>query len=137
MADGKISLELVTPERRVLTQAVDEVRAPGWEGSFGVRPGHMAFLARMKPGELVTVAGGAPSRFAVGEGFVQVSNDRVLVLAESAERAEDIDLTAAKGEVEEETKKLKTMKEGDGAYEMQRAKVERAAAKVMVASRKA
>ena len=136
MADGKVQLELVTPEKRVLTQAVDEVRAPGADGSFGVRPGHVPFLARMRPGELVAGTGGSTIRFAVGEGFVQVADDRVLVLAETAERAEEIDLTAARGDVEAETRKLKAMKEADGDYELQRAKVERAAARVLVASRK-
>lgn len=136
MTDGKIQLELVTPARRVLTQTVSEVRAPGADGSFGVRPGHTPFVARMKAGALVATSSDGDIVFAVGEGFVQVAQDRVLVLAETAERAEEIDLTAAKGEHESETRKLQAMKESDAEYELQRAKVERAAARVFVAGRR-
>lgn len=135
MADGNIQLELVTPARRVLTQAVVEVRAPGADGSFGVRPGHTPFVARMKAGALVATTAQGTLAYAVGEGFVQVAQDRVLVLAETAERADEIDLAAAKADVEAETKKLGGLKESDADYELQRAKVERAAARVLVATR--
>jgi F-type H+-transporting ATPase subunit epsilon len=136
MADGKIQLEIVTPARRILSQLVDEVQAPGADGSFGVRPGHTPFITAMKAGQLTANGGGESLKFAVGEGFVQVANDKVLVLAESADRAEDIDLAAAKLEVDVETKKLVTLKESDANYELQRAIVERAAARVSVATPK-
>lgn len=135
MADGKIQLEIVTPSRRVLSVAVDEVRAPGAQGGFGVRPGHTPFLSMLAAGELVAVSGGRADRYAVGEGFVQVAEDKVLVLAETADRAEDIDLDSARREVEEEQKKLTGMTPGED-YDQQRARVERAAAKVVVASRR-
>jgi F-type H+-transporting ATPase subunit epsilon len=129
VTESKIQLELVTPARRVLSQPVDEVRAPGAAGSFGVLPGHTDFVSLLKAGELVAVSGGQKQVFAIGEGFAQVSQNKVLVLTEAAERAEEIDLASAQAAVETETK------ESD-QYEVQRAKVEREAAKVLVASRK-
>lgn len=134
-AEGKIQLELVTPARRVLSQPVDEVRAPGALGSFGVLPGHTDFVSLLKAGELIAVSGGQQQIFAIGEGFAQVSNNRVLVLTEAAERAEEIDLATAKAAVEEETKRLAGLPLESDQYEIQRAKVEREAAKVLIASR--
>lgn len=135
MANGNIQLQLVTPARRVLTQTVDELQAPGAEGSFGVRPGHTPFIAVMRAGQLVAWSGGQKQVFAVGEGFVQVADDKVLVLAETADRAEDIELAGAQAELDAETKKLLGLTAADQtAYENQRARVERAAAKVLVAS---
>jgi F-type H+-transporting ATPase subunit epsilon len=136
VTDGKIQLEIVTPARKILSQAVDEVQAPGADGSFGVRPGHTPFIAALRAGHLVATGGGQKLDFAVGEGFVQVSGNQVLVLTEAAERAEDIDLAKAKGEVAAETSKLKGLQESDPVYAVQRAKVELAAARVFVATRK-
>lgn len=133
---AKIQLEIVTPARKVLSQQVDEVRAPGTDGGFGVKPGHTAFVARMKAGRLDAVIGGAIETYVVGDGFVQVANDRVLVLAERCDRAEDIDLAKAQAEVDAETKKLLGLPAESADYELQRAKVENAAARVLVATRK-
>ena len=133
---GKIQLELVTPAKRVLSQQVDSVQAPGAEGSFGVLPGHTDFLSLLKPGELVATTGTQTQRFAVGEGFVQVSRNKVLVLAETADRYEDLNSETAKAEVDAETAKLAALKQDSADYELQRAKVERAAARAFVAGRK-
>jgi F-type H+-transporting ATPase subunit epsilon len=135
-AEGKIQLELVTPARRVLSQPVDEVRAPGAAGSFGVLPGHTDFVSLLKAGELVAVSGGQKQVFAIGEGFAQVSQNKVLVLTEAAERAEEIDLASAQAAVEAETKRLAGLAVESDQYEIQRAKVEREAARVLVASKK-
>ena len=133
---GRIQLELVTPSKRLLTRTVDEVVAPGEAGSFGVRPGHEPFIARMSPGALRASGGeGSDALFAVGEGFVQVAQDRVLVLAETAEAAADIDPAAAEAEFDAETKTLAGLKTDDAAYGLQQLKVARAAAKVAVAGR--
>jgi F-type H+-transporting ATPase subunit epsilon len=136
MADGKIQLEIVTPERRMLSQPVDEVRVPGTNGGFGVLPGHTPLVSGMRAGQLDAVAGGQKLTFAVGEGFVQVAHDRVLVLAEVAMRAEEIDLAAAQAAVERETRRLRGMVESDPEYELARARVEREVARVMVANRR-
>lgn len=134
MAD--IQLEIVTPQQRVLSKQVDEVVAPGAHGSFGVRGGHTAFISQLRAGRLDVVTGAGVESFAVGEGFVQVAQDKVLVLAASAERAEDIDLAEAQASAQAETKKLLGMTTGDANYELQRARVERETARVLVASRK-
>ncbi len=136
MSAGHIQLELVTPSKRVLTRTVDEVVAPGEAGSFGVRPGHEPFIARMSAGALRASGGeGGETLFAVGEGFVQVAQDRVLVLAETAEAAADIDPSTAKAELEAEKKKLADLKSDDATFGLQQLRVARAAAKVAVAGR--
>ena len=131
-----LALEIVTPEQRVLTVEVDEVRLPAVGGSLGVRPGHTPLVAALGAGELVYVTGGADHRYAVGEGFAEVSNDRVRVLVEEAVRAGDIDPARAAGELREQQAKLSAMKPDDPSYESQRAHVERAAARSVVASRR-
>ena len=136
MADGKIRLEVVTPARRVLSQDVDTVVVPGEDGSFGVLPGHMPFVASVRAGELVAQAGGAKLVFAIGEGFAQVAADKVLILTEEAFRAEELDAAAAKAELDVETKKLQGIKTDDAGFAAQQARVERAAARVSVSTRK-
>jgi F-type H+-transporting ATPase subunit epsilon len=136
MASGKIQIEIVTPARRVMTEVVDEVRAPGAAGGFGVRPGHTPFVSSLKAGALELVTGGAVETYAVGEGFVQVSDDQVLVLAETAERAEDIDLAKARAEAEAARQKLAGLATGEGEFALQQALVDRAAARVLVAERR-
>jgi F-type H+-transporting ATPase subunit epsilon len=130
-----LSMEIVTPEQRVLTTECDEVRLPGAEGGFGIRPGHTPLVAALSAGELVYVSGGAEHRFAVGEGFAEVSNDRVRVLVEEAVRAGEIDAGRAASELKDLQAGLSSMRPEDPAYEMQRARVERAAARAFVAGR--
>ena len=131
-----LSLEIVTPERRVLTVQADEVRLPGLLGGFGVRPGHTPLVAALQPGELTYVASGAEHRYAVGEGFAEVSDDRLRVLVEEAARADEIDAARAGSDLADLQKKLSGMTLDDPDYPGQRAKVERAAARAFVASRK-
>lgn len=133
---GKIHVEIVTPSRRVLSQTVDEVRAPGLEGGFGVRPGHTPFVSVLKAGALELVTGNTVELYAIGEGFAQVAQDQVLILAEAAERAEDIDLAAARTQASDLQKKLAGLKPGASDYDAHRALVERAAARVVVAERR-
>jgi F-type H+-transporting ATPase subunit epsilon len=130
-----LSLEIVTPEQRVLAVEADEVRLPGLEGGFGVRPGHTPIVAALAAGELVFLTGGSSTRYAVGEGFAEVSNDRVRVLVEEAIRADAIDGAKAASEAEELGKKLAALKPDDPSYETQKALLERAQARASVASR--
>jgi F-type H+-transporting ATPase subunit epsilon len=130
-----LTLEIVTPEQRLLTVTCDEVRAPGAAGGFGVRPGHTPLMAALAAGELAYVAAGATHRFAVGEGFAEVSEDHVRVLVEEATRAEDLDAGAAQKALAEGQQKLARLKEGDPDYDSVRAEVERAAARATVARR--
>jgi len=108
-----LSLEIVTPEERVVTVTCDEVRLTSVEGQFGIRPGHTPLVAALAAGELVYVAGGTTHRFAAGEGFAEVSNDRVRVLVEEALRAEELDAGKAAQDLAERQKALAALKPGD------------------------
>jgi F-type H+-transporting ATPase subunit epsilon len=131
-----LALEIVTPEQRVLSVEADEVRLPGVEGGFGVRPGHTPLVAALAAGELVYLGGGTPHRYAVGEGFAEVSDDRVRVLVEEAVRADEIDPNRAASDLKAAQEKLSALKPEDPAYAANRAQVERAAARAFVASRR-
>ncbi len=90
-----LTLEIVTPESSVVSEQVDEVQIPGAEGSFGVLPGHTPLLATLQVGELWYRKGQETSYVAVSFGFAEVLPDRVTILAQIAESAEDIDVTRA------------------------------------------
>ena len=89
--DAAIHLEIVTPERRVISEMVDEVILPGGEGYLGVLPGHTPLLVRLGIGQVTCRRGGGRRHLALAGGFAEVLAGRVSVLAESAERAEEID----------------------------------------------
>jgi F-type H+-transporting ATPase subunit epsilon len=90
---GKMLLEIVAPSRQVVrSERVDEVIAPGSEGEFGVLPGHTAFLTTLKVGMLSYREGAEWHHLAVDWGYAEVGADRVVVLAEGADRASEIDL---------------------------------------------
>jgi len=91
----KLTLEIVTPDRSLVREDVDEVELPGSEGYFGVLPGHTPLLATLKVGELWYRVGQQKRYLAVAGGFVEVLPDRVTVLAQVGERAEDIDIARA------------------------------------------
>jgi len=86
-----LRLELATPTRLVVSAEADEVVAPGVEGYFGVLPGHAAFLTTLGTGELMYREGGGERHLAVNGGFAEVRNDKVIVLADTAEWPEEID----------------------------------------------
>jgi F-type H+-transporting ATPase subunit epsilon len=91
----KLTLEIVTPERALVTAQVDEVQLPGAEGYFGVLPGHTPMLATLQVGELWYRVGQEKHYLAIAFGFVEVLPERVTVLASIAERPEDIDVARA------------------------------------------
>ena len=91
----KLTLEVVTPERLLVSEQVDEVQLPGAEGYFGVLPGHTPLLATLQVGELWYRVGQEKRYLAVAFGFAEVLPDRVTVLAQLAERPEDIDMPRA------------------------------------------
>jgi len=88
---SQIDLEIVTPEGRQLHESVDDLTAPSVDGEFGVLPGHRPLLAALKTGLLAFHKNGEEVRIAVGPGFVQVAEDRALVLADHFMRKEQID----------------------------------------------
>lgn len=92
----KIDLEIVTPERIVVSETVDEVVLPGGEGYLGVLPGHAPLLTSLAAGEIAFRAGGRDRFLAVTGGFAEVLPHRVSVLAAACERAEEIDVERAR-----------------------------------------
>jgi F-type H+-transporting ATPase subunit epsilon len=91
-----LTVEIVTVERKLLEESgVDEVIAPGIEGQLAVLPKHAAFMTMLAPGELILKKGADEIPFAVTGGFFEVLNDKVIVLADAAERADEIDLERA------------------------------------------
>jgi F-type H+-transporting ATPase subunit epsilon len=90
-----IRLEIVTPDRTLVTEQVDEVQVPGAEGYFGVLPGHAPLLASLHVGELWYRIGQDKHYLAVAFGFVEVLPDKVTILARIAEREQDIDMARA------------------------------------------
>jgi len=130
-----ITLDIVTPERRVLSVTCDEVRAPGVGGGFGVRLNHEPFMTALEPGRLTYVEGGREHHYAIGGGFFQVADNRALVLADTAEAAGDIDVERARRAFEEAQNKLLAMTEQDEHHGEESARVRRAAARLTVAGR--
>ncbi|MGQ0667220.1 MAG: F0F1 ATP synthase subunit epsilon [Nitrospiraceae bacterium] len=103
---GKILLEVVTPEKQLLSQQVDEVIAPGSEGEFGVLPGHCHFLSTLRIGELRYRVADQTNHMAVLWGYAEVTPTKVTVMAEIAEKAEDIDVERATAKVAEAEQRL-------------------------------
>ncbi len=130
-----LTLDIVTPERRVISVTVDEVRAPGAQGGFGIRQNHLPFMSALEPGRLTYVEGGREHHYAIGGGFLQVADNKVIVLADTAERSEDIDVHRARRAFEEATERLRRMTEQDQNYAVESARVRRAAARLTVAGR--
>ena len=127
-----ILLELVTPERLVLSEEVDEAVLPGFEGEFGVLPGHTQFLAILNIGILRYRKGSETRKIALGGGYAEVTPERVVVMAETAEHADEIDVERAQRARDRAEAALKSLSLDDEAYakvyaELQRALVRMAA----------
>ncbi|MGA1847368.1 F0F1 ATP synthase subunit epsilon [Deferribacter abyssi] len=112
MAD-KLQFILVSPERELLNEEVDEVIAPGVEGDFGVLPGHTPFLTALRVGELVYKKDGQEEYVAIDRGFLEVSDNKVTVLAESAELGREINLEEAIRRKLEAEKELESVRKED------------------------
>jgi F-type H+-transporting ATPase subunit epsilon len=95
MATGTIDFTLVTPERALVHEHVDELQIPGAEGYLGILPGHAPLFSELKVGELGYRIGDRWFWLSVAWGFVEVLPDQVRVLAETAERAHEIDIDRA------------------------------------------
>ncbi len=133
---AKLTVEIVTPEKRLLSTQADEVIAPAAHGLFGVRPGHTAFLSLMEAGPLTLKEGGSSQTYFVAGGFVEVGNDKVMVLADHAEPAASIDIDAAKARLEAAKKKLAGMSSDDVQFGIEAAVVRRETARMAVAGRR-
>src|SRR3984893_9922386 len=90
-----LTLEVVTPDRSVVHEQVDEVEIPGFDGYFGVLPGHTPLLAMLQVGQLWYRQGQETHYLSIAFGFAEVQPDRVTILAQIAERADEIDAARA------------------------------------------
>lgn len=133
MAD-LLQLEVVTPERRVLSETVSSVTVPGRKGEMQLLPGHAALIAELKTGVLSYTDAGTTFQLHVSGGFVEVSDDRVSVLAEIAERPEEIDAARAKLSRDHTEKELSSWSGTEEDFEKARAKLERSMVRLQLAS---
>lgn len=132
----KLRLDMVTPYKKVLSQEVDEVTAPGTVGEFGILPGHTPLLTTLKIGELSYRQGAETFHVAVNWGYVEVEEDKVTVLVETAEPADEIDLARAKAALGRAEEALKKLSPEDKDFLVQQAAVERAMIRIQVAGRR-
>jgi F-type H+-transporting ATPase subunit epsilon len=132
---GKMLLEIVAPSRQVVrSERVDEVIAPGSEGEFGVLPGHTPFLTTLKVGMLSYREGTQWHHLAVDWGYAEVGADRVIILAEGADRASDIDIAEAR-QAKERAEKALSEKMEQADYEKNRIELLRALIRIQVAEK--
>ena len=129
-----IHLEIVTAERQVYSEDVDIVIAPGIDGELGILPRHSPLLTVLKPGEIRVRKGGEESSIAVSGGFLEVLGNKVTILADTAEYAEEIDLERA----EEALKRAQERVASSVSMDLERAvaSVRRSQARVKVARRR-
>jgi len=131
----RLTLEIATPTRLVVTESVDEVVIPGSQGYFGVLPGHAPFLTTVGVGELVYRVGRDERNLAVSGGFAEVRNDKVIVLADTAERPEEIDRARAERARERAERRLAGRTDEEVDYARALAALARAVVRLMTAGR--
>ena len=134
MAD-KIQLEVVTPERRVLAEPVDMVTVPGLGGELGILPGHTPLISQLQTGVLTYVAEGKSFSLHVSGGFVEVRDDHVSVLAEVAERPDEIDAARARASREKFEKQLNAWSGSEEDFELAKTKLDRSMVRLQLATR--
>ncbi len=130
-------LDVVTPERLIVSDEVTELVAPGSEGYFGVLPGHVPFITTLKIGELTYWKGREERHLAVSWGYAEVQGDKVIVLAETVERAEEIDLARAERARERAERRIHDWGTGDETIDFARAQssLQRAIVRIDVAGK--
>ena len=129
-----IDLQIVTPERRIVQEQVDEVEIPGSEGYFGVLPGHTPLLASLAVGELWYRKGQEKFFLSIAFGFAEVLPDRVTILARIAERAEEISVERAEAARKRAEERLATSM-SDLDYERARLSLMKSVARLQVSAR--
>lgn len=129
-----LNLEIVTPEKKVLSDAVESVTIPTTSGEIGILTNHAPLISTLKSGILSFTRGGATEKMAVAGGFVEVSANNVSVLADSAETAAEIDVEAARIERETVEKSLGAWKGSEEEFEIEKERLERAQARLLLVS---
>ena len=131
----RLHLEIITPERVMVTEDVDMVEAQGALGEFGVLPGHIPFLTSIMPGEIRYMTEGKTRRLAASRGFAEVVSNKATFLLETAEFAEEIDVERAKRAREKAESALKTVSSDDKDFMLYELALKRAIARISTASK--
>ena len=128
-------LEIATAERVVYSEDVEILVAPGMDGQLGILPNHAPLLTALQPGEIRVVREGEESYMAVSGGFLEVMANRVTILADTAERAEEIDTERAEEAIRRAQERIET---GVSAMDLQRAlaSIRRSQARLLAARRR-
>ena len=129
-----LQLDVITPERRLLSEQADAVTVPGLGGELGILPGHTPLISALQTGVLSYTQGGTTRRLLVSGGFVEVSGDRVSVLADLAEQPEEIDAARARTERDEAERRLGGFTGAPEELAEVRAQLDRASARLQLAS---
>lgn len=132
--ETKLRLQIVTPYGPIIEDDVDEIAASGIEGDFGVLPGHAPFLTGLKIGMLTFRKGSEVGYVFINRGFAEVGADKVVVLADSAEKSEDIDVERAKAAMKRAEERLRKTEEID--FVRAESSLERATIRIQVAEKK-
>jgi F-type H+-transporting ATPase subunit epsilon len=135
MAEKQLLLEVVTPDRLVLSTTADVVVCPGVEGQFGVLAGHIPFLSALEIGEMYYRDGGKTEYLCVSGGFAEVTGSKVTIVAESAERSCDIDMERARRAKERAEKRIAAGKTADVDWTRAEAALRRSLIRAKVAGR--
>lgn len=130
-----LRFEIVTAERLVYSDEVDMVVAPGLEGQLGILPHHAPLLTALQPGELRVKKGGEEVSIFVSGGFLEVRPDKVVVLASTAERAEEIDVSRAEAARKRAQERLQGQVEGEMDSARAKASLARAMARLKIAEK--
>jgi F-type H+-transporting ATPase subunit epsilon len=130
---GTLSVAVVTPERQVVSAPADMVVAPSVLGQIGILPGHAPLLADLGPGVVELRAGAQAEQFFVSGGFVEVDQDRVTVLVDSAEAVGSIDVARARDELQDAEAKLTKLDGNSPEYAAEGRRAERARQRLQAA----
>ncbi len=130
-----LRLEIITAERQILADNVNAVVAPGIEGELGILPHHAPLMTMLKPGELLIRKDGEEIYLAVSGGFLEVRPDKVIILADACERAEEIDIARAEEAKRRAEERLKSRPSGVDVGRAEAA-LRRALARLKVAERR-
>ncbi|HEX8187769.1 MAG TPA: F0F1 ATP synthase subunit epsilon [Pyrinomonadaceae bacterium] len=129
-----LQLDVITPERRLLSEQADSVTVPGLGGELGILPGHTPLISALQTGVLSYAQGAATRRLLVSGGFVEVNNDRVSVLADLAEFPEEVDAARARAEREEAERLLGGFSGTPEELAEARARLDRASTRLQLAA---
>ncbi len=131
-----LNLEIVTPAKKVLSETVDSVTIPTASGEVGILSNHAPLISTLKPGILTVNKSGSTEKMVISGGFVEVSANKVSVLTDIAEKAEEIDVESARTEKAEAEKVLGAWKDGSQEdFEVEKERLDRAQARLQLTSR--